>query len=53
MVLSFDRVGEVLDEIAEQFPQVLFEELNGGVNLLEDTVSDPDFPEGEMYILGE
>ena len=53
MVLTFDQVGVLLDEIAERFPAVLFEELNGGVNLLEDTVEDPDFPAGEMYILGE
>lgn len=53
MLLTFDQVGEVLDEIAEGFPAALFEELNGGVNLLEDAVPDPDFPEGEMYILGE
>lgn len=53
MVLTFDRVGETLDGIAEGFPQALFDGLNGGVNLLEDAVSDPDFPEGEMYILGE
>ena len=53
MVLTFDRVGETLDGIAEGFPQALFDGLNGSVNLLEDAVSDPDFPEGEMYILGE
>ena len=53
MVLTFDRVGEILDGIADHFPQALFEGLNGGVNLLEDTVPDPEFPEGEMYILGE
>ena len=53
MKLSFDQVGEYLDTIAEQFPAVLFEELNGGINLLEDTVEDPEFPPGEMYILGE
>ena len=53
MVLTFDQVGETLDEIAEGFPQALFDELNGGVNLLEDTVPDPEFPEGELYILGE
>ncbi|MBE6963943.1 MAG: metallopeptidase family protein [Ruminococcaceae bacterium] len=53
MILSFDRVGELLDEMAERFPPALFEELNGGVNLLEDTVEDPEFPAGEMYILGE
>lgn len=53
MRMSFDQVGEILDELAEQFPAVLFEELNGGVNLLEDVVADPEFPEGEMYIMGE
>ena len=46
-------VGEYLDSVAETFPEALFDELNGGVNLLEDTVPDPEFPEGEMYILGE
>ncbi len=53
MIWSFDEVGAYLDETAESFPPALFEELNGGINLLEDTVPDPDFPEGEMYILGE
>jgi len=53
MVLSFEEVGALLDDYADSFPQVLFEELNGGVNLLEDTVTDPEFPEEEMYILGE
>lgn len=53
MKLTFDQVGELLDQLAEPFPEPLFEGLNGGVNLLEDTVPDPEFPEGEMYILGE
>ena len=53
MVLTFEQAGDLLDEMAEGFPAVLFEELNGGINLLEDTVPDPEFPEGEMYILGE
>ena len=53
MILTIDQVGDILDEMAEGFPAPLFEELNGGVNLLEDTVPDREFPEGEMYILGE
>ena len=53
IVLPIDRVEELLDEMAEQFPQELFDELNGGVNLMEQAVPDPEFPEGEMYILGE
>ena len=53
MHLTFDQVGELLDALAETFPEALFAELNGGVNLLEDAVPDPEFPPGEMYILGE
>ena len=53
MIMTFEQAADALDELAEGFPAVLFEELNGGVNLLEDTVGDPEFPEGEMYILGE
>lgn len=53
MVLTFDRAGELLDAMAEAFPPPLFDGLNGGINLLEDTVPDPEFPPGEMYILGE
>jgi len=53
MILTFDQVGEFLDDLADSFPPVLFEGLNGGVNLLEEAVEDPEFPSGEMYILGE
>lgn len=53
MVLTIDQVNDILDEIAEGFPEVLFQKLNGGVNLLEEALPDPEFPEGEMYILGE
>ncbi|MDY3281791.1 metallopeptidase family protein [Dysosmobacter sp.] len=53
MVLSIDEVNDILDDFADAIPEVLFEGLNGGVNLLEEAVPDPEFPEGEMYILGE
>ena len=53
MVLSIDEVNDLLDTIAEEFPEALFDGLNGGVNLLEEAVPDTEFPAGEMYILGE
>ena len=53
MVLSIDQVNDLLDEMAEQFPEALFDGLNGGVNLLEESVPDEEFPEEELYILGE
>lgn len=52
MILSFDQVGDLLDQMAEELPQALFEQLNGGVSLLPDEVRDPEL-EDEVYILGE
>ncbi len=51
MILTIDRVNEILDSIAETFPEALFEGLNGGVNLLEEAKPDPELP--ELYIMGE
>ena len=53
MILTIDEVNDLLDEMAEGFPAALFDGLNGGVNLLEEAVPDEEFPEGELYILGE
>ena len=51
MQMTFEEAGAFLDDAADRIPEVLFEGLNGGVNLLEDTVPDPELP--EVYILGE
>ncbi len=53
MVLSFDEVGDLLDEIAESFPPELFQNLSGGINLLEDTVTKPEIPQEQMYVMGQ
>lgn len=53
MILSIDEVHDILDAQAEALPEALFGGLNGGVCLLEDTVPDTEFPDGEMFILGE
>ena len=34
MIISFDDVGDLLDEMAEEFPPEFYEELNGGISLL-------------------
>ncbi|MGM9608266.1 MAG: metallopeptidase family protein [Oscillospiraceae bacterium] len=52
-MISFDEMGDWLDEIAEQFPQEFYTELNGGILLSPEAMPDPEFPEGEMYFLGE
>ena len=53
MILTIDEVNDLLDDMADSFPEALFDGLNGGINLLEEAKPDPEFPEGEMYILGE
>ena len=52
MVLSIDEVNDILDEIYDEFPEALFQELNGGVLLLEEALPDPDAGE-DVYIMGE
>lgn len=53
MRMTFDQAGDLLDELAEEFPEALFEGLNGGVHLVEDAMPDPEFPQAELYIMGE
>ena len=51
MILSFDEVGDLLDEMAEEFPEEFYQELNGGISLLPEAREDP---QGEsLYIMGE
>ena len=53
MVPSYQQMGDWLEEIARQFPDAFFEDLDGGIQLEEEALPDPDFPPGEMYIMGE
>ena len=53
MVPSYETMGDWLEEIAQQFPDAFFEELDGGIQLEEQALPDPAFPPGEMYIMGE
>ena len=51
MILSFDQAGDLLDEMAEEFPEEFYAQLNGGISLLPEAKEDP---EGEdLYIMGE
>lgn len=52
-MLTFDQAGDLLDQMAERFPPEFYRDLNGGISLLPEALPDPDFPPGEMYILGE
>lgn len=50
MELTFDQAAELLDEMAEQFPPVFFDELNGGILLEEEAKCDPMFQIGRAHV---
>lgn len=52
-MLTFDQAGDLLDEIAEAFPEAFYRDLNGGISLLPEAKNDPDYPPGELYVMGE
>ena len=51
MILSFDQVGDLLDEMAEEFPQEFYADLNDGISLLPEAREDPEVE--DLYIMGE
>ncbi|MEA4932413.1 MAG: metallopeptidase family protein [Lawsonibacter sp.] len=53
MVPTYEQMGDWLEEIAGQFPEVFFADLDSGIQLEEKALADPEFPLGEMYIMGE
>lgn len=53
MLLSFDETGALLDQMAESFPPAFYRDLNGGISLLPEALPDPEFPQEDLYILGE
>ena len=40
MILSIDEVNAILDEVCGEFPEELFQQLNGGILLLEEALPD-------------
>ena len=50
MILSYDEAYEIVDELAKDMPDVFYEELNGGVIMLEEECLDPVIP--DLYIMG-
>jgi len=52
-MISIERMHELLEQIAESFPEQFYEELNGGISLLPETKHSPYARAGDLYILGE
>ena len=52
-MISIDEMHDLLDEVAEELPAEVFQELNGGVSLLNETKRSQNDPDGGLYTLGE
>lgn len=50
MLLSFDQCGLILDDMADKFPEAFYAELNGGIALLPDCITEEDSP--DLYTMG-
>jgi len=50
---DIDKFTEILDGLCEELPEVFFERLNGGVNVIENAKQHPKAVDGRLYILGE
>ena len=53
MMIEYDEVGRMLDEIAAELPQEFYKELNGGVILLPEAKLDKRSRNRDLYIMGE
>ena len=51
--MTFEEVGAMLDDIADELPEDFYKELNGGVNLLPDVRMHPESKGDDLYIMGE
>ena len=51
--MTFEEVGGILDEIADEIPQEFYKNLNGGILLLPEAHQNPGDAEHNLYVLGE
>ncbi|MDR0490515.1 MAG: metallopeptidase family protein [Oscillospiraceae bacterium] len=50
---SINDINDILDEVADELPDEIFRELNGGVCLYPETKHSAADPYGRLYTLGE
>ena len=52
-MFTIEEINDMLDEIAEELPDEIFRDLNGGVSLLAEVKKSDKDPSGGLYTLGE
>ena len=51
-MITIDEMQVMLDELAEELPEVFFHKLNGGIILLPEALESPYSQSGDLYTLG-
>ena len=51
--MTIDRAQEMLEQMVNDLPEVIFNELNGGVLLLPESKRSPEARADDLYIMGE
>jgi len=52
-MVTIDEMEQMLDEMAGEFPEAFYKDLNGGILLLPDEKLSPGAVADDLYILGE
>ena len=52
-MIAFEEMEAILDEIATEFPQEFYKDLNGGIILLPEAKLNNIGRKNDLYILGE
>ena len=52
-MITIDKVQEILDEIAEEFPSEIYKDLNGGIILLPQYKLHKKSIDNDLYVMGE
>lgn len=52
-MVSFDRVYELMQDLADELPKGFFDQLNGGISLSEETRMNPQAKDDDLFTLGE
>ena len=52
-MMTIDEMQDVLDELAEELPEIFFKDLNGGIVLLPEAKESEYSRQKDLYTLGE
>lgn len=52
-MLSIDEVHEILNNLADEIPEEIFDDLNGGISLVPNTKYSPAAQNNDLFILAQ